>query len=79
MLLSSVQDLGTTSNNAVLNTAVNSENEDQGDDEDEFDNDEDSDDSDDDVQVTEDEQNEKTVNQLLQKISLWRRPDSALL
>lgn len=76
-LLSSVQDLGTTANNAVFTPAVNFEADQQSDDE--INNDEDIDDSDNDVERTEVEENEIPVDQLLQKISLWRRSDSALL
>ncbi|XP_028404119.1 uncharacterized protein LOC114526800 [Dendronephthya gigantea] len=71
-LLSSVQDLGTTANNAVFTPATYFEpSEDE--------NDEQSDDSDSDVGETEDEQNKTTVDELLRKINLWQRPSSALL
>ena len=76
-MLSSVQDLGTTANNAVFTSAVNFEADQQSDDE--INNDEDIDDDNNDVERTEVEENEITVHQLLQKISLWRRSDSALL
>ena len=76
-LLSSVQDLGTTANNAVFTPAVNFEADQQSDDE--INDEEDIDDDDNDAERTEVEENEITVDQLLQKISLWRRSDSALL
>ena len=76
-LLSSVEDLGTTANNAVFTPATNLEKDNQSD-EDEISDEEDNDDSHD-VEQTETERNETTVNELLQKISLWQRPHDALL
>ena len=76
-MLTCVQDLGTTANNAVFTPAANFERDKS--DDDEINEDEDSDDSDSDVGQTEEEQNERTVDELLRKISLWRRPDSVLL
>lgn len=78
-MLTNVQDLGTTANNAVFTPAANFEREEQSDEDgDEINDDDDSDDNANDVVQTEVE-NKATVDELLQKISLWRRPDSALL
>ena len=76
-LLTCVQDLGTTANNAVFTPAANFERDES--DADEINDDDDSDVSDNNVGQTEEEQNETTVDELLRKISRWRRPDSLLL
>ena len=63
--MSSVEDLGTTANNAVFTPATNLETDSQSD-EDNVGDEEDNDDSDN-VEQTKTEQNETTVNELLQK------------
>ena len=62
-LLTCVQDLGTTANNAVFTPAANFERDES--DEDEINEDDDSDNSDSDVGQTEREQNQTTVDELL--------------
>ena len=71
--MSSVEDLGTTANNAVFTPVTNLETDSQSD-ENNICDEEDSEN----VEQTETEQNETAVNELLQKVSHWQRPCDAV-
>ena len=72
-LQANVEALGTTANNAVFAPATRFEDDDQSDEEGERTDETDESDNGNDDEEPEDEQNETIVNDLIQKIGLWRR------